>query len=53
MLTAPHVCKKHGVVGVKPIQNPLNCWKLVKLVKPQRKYEIRLSVMVTKVERIN
>nr|DAY90508.1 MAG TPA: hypothetical protein [Caudoviricetes sp.] len=32
--------------------NVLNCWKPLKPHEPQRKYEIKLSVMVTKVERI-
>ena len=31
----------------------LNCWKILKLIKPQHKNEISLSVKVTKVERIN
>ena len=38
---------------VRPIQYYLNCWKFLKLTKPQRKHEIRLSVKVTKVEKIS
>lgn len=38
---------------VIPIQYYLNCWKLVKLTKPQRKHETRLGVKVTKVEKIS
>lgn len=53
MLTASHVHKEHGVMGNSPIQNPLNCWKSLKLTKPQRKDEISLSVTVTKVEKIS
>ena len=30
-----------------------NCWKILKTIKPQRKIEINLNVMVTKVEKIN
>lgn len=33
--------------------NPFNCWKTLKTIKPQRKNEISLSVMVTKVEKIS
>ena len=40
-------------IGKRPIQYYLNCWELVKLTKPQRKHEIKLSVKVTKVERIS
>ena len=29
-----------------------NCWKVLKLIKPQHKDETSLSVKVTKVERI-
>lgn len=34
---------------VNSIENPFNCWKLLKLYIPQHKSEIRLSAMVTKV----
>ncbi len=33
------------------INNPLNCWKILKLHIPQRRDETCSSVMVTKVER--
>ena len=33
------------------VKNLLNCWKSLKLYILQRKYEIRLSVNVTKVEK--
>lgn len=33
-------------------KNPSNCWKTLKLFKPQRNDEICISVMVTKVEKI-
>ena len=29
-----------------------NCWKVLKLIKPQHKNEISLGVKVTKVEKI-
>ena len=35
------------------IDNPNKCWKLLKLIKLQHKDEIRLSVNVTKVEKID
>lgn len=56
LLTASHVHKEHGVIGItlnNPIQNPLNCGKPLKLIKLQRKDEISLSVNVTKVEKID
>ena len=40
-------------IGKRPIQYYLNCWKFLKLTKPQRKHEIKLSVKVTKVEKIS
>ena len=38
-------------IFIKSIENPLNCWKLLKLTKPQHNDEISISVMVTKVEK--
>ena len=38
---------------VQPVQNPLNCWKLVKTHWLQRKVEINLNVNATKVEKTN
>ena len=35
------------------IKHALKCWQTLKTIKPQRKDEISLSVMVTKVEKIN
>lgn len=41
MLTASQVRKELGAIdNDKSIQNPLNCWKSLKLAKPQSKYEI-------------
>lgn len=37
---------------VKSMENPLNCWKFLKLTEPQHKNEIGLGVKVTKVEKI-
>jgi hypothetical protein len=52
-LTASQVRKELGVIDKKSIQNPLNCWKSLKLAKPQSKYEKRLGLMVAKVEKIS
>jgi len=52
-LTASQVRKELGAIDNKSIQNPLNCWKSLKLAKPQSKYEIRLSLMVAKAEKIS
>jgi hypothetical protein len=35
------------------IKNALNCWKILKPIKPQRNDETSIGVMVTKVEKIN
>lgn len=33
--------------------NPFNCWKPLKITKPQHKNETNLSVMVMKIEKIS
>jgi hypothetical protein len=53
LLTASQVRKELGAVDNKSIQNPLNCWKSLKLAKPQSKYEIRLGLKVAKAEKIS
>lgn len=59
MNVATTLAKDNGIKTIVPLQsdlhekNPLNCWKPLKTIKPQRNDEICISVKVTKVEKIN
>ena len=59
MNVATTLAKDNGIKTIVPLQsdlhekNPLNCWKTLKTIKPQRNDEICISVKVTKVEKIN